>query len=168
MKKILVLLLIVSLPLVSFAQGWSRTDFPADELKGNESYTAYSYDLPGYGSFIFFSDEDGQYRLKSSDGIFDVESIQGYVGQQITVGIYDDNDKLVEKFNMWLDALNKTNFDILTTRNAGGMFNPTGQKSKVKKILKCINGGSGYVRFLAPRYNKTDFDFKVYPIDIAM
>lgn len=168
MKKILVLLLIVSIPLLSFAQGWSRTDYPADELKGNKAYTAYTYQLQDLGAFIFFSSEDGQYRITCTDGIFGVERINGYVGQQITVGIYDDNDKLVDKFKMWLDALDGTNYDVLTTRNAGTMSNPMGQKGKVKKILKCIIGGSGYVRFLAPRHNKTDFDFKVYPIDIAM
>ena len=167
MKKVFFVLILAALSLSAYAQGWSRTEFAGDELKGVEAYTAYSFDMPGVGSFVFFDNEEAQYRLVCSDGIFSMERSQSYLGLQVTVGIYDDSDKLVDKFKMWLDALNQTDYEILTTRNAGTMFNPVGQKGKVKKILKCINGGKGYVRFLAPRYNKTEFDLKVYPIDIA-
>ena len=50
---------------------------------------------------------------------------------------------------------------FVKTRNAGGMFNPVGQKGKVKKIFKHLTSGKGYVRIVCPRYNNTDFDIKI-------
>ncbi len=65
---------------------------------------------------------------------------------------------------MWLDKESDKGGSYLRTRNAGGMSNPVGQKGKVKKILKHLQGDSGYVRIVATRYNRADFDIKIPPV----
>ena len=149
--------------------GWEITKIDADELKGNEAYTAYKYYQPGEGSFIFWGFNEFQYRIFSDNGIFNYQSgynrySGSYSGESVTVGLYDGNDNLIEKFDMWLDKESDKGGSYLRTRNAGGMSNPVGQKGKVKKILKHLQGDSGYVRIVATRYNRPDFDIKIPPV----
>ena len=149
--------------------GWVITKQEADELKGNEAYNIYMYNQPGEGSFVFWGFEEYQFRIMSENGVFNYESgynqySGSYSGESITVGLYDDNDKLIEKFNMWLDRDKSKGGNFLNTRNAGGMSNPVGQKGKVKKIFKHLQGNSGYVRIVAARYNHADFDIKIPPV----
>ena len=67
---------------------------------------------------------------------------------------------------MWLDKEDNRANRFLRTRNAGTMANPVGQKGKVKKIFKALKTGSDLkVRIVAPRYNTTDFDITLIPID---
>ncbi len=149
--------------------GWVITKQKADELKGIEAYTSYTYYQPGEGSFVFWGFEEYQFRIISENGIFNYESgynqySGSYSGESITVGLYDDQDTLIEKFNMWLDRDKSKGGNFLNTRNAGGMSNPVGQKGKVKKIFKHLQGNSGYVRIVAARYNHADFDIKIPPV----
>lgn len=149
--------------------GWEITKIDADELKGNEAYIAYKYYQPGEGSFIFWGFNEFQYRIFSDNGIFNYQSgynrySGSYSGESVTVGLYDGNDNLIEKFDMWLDKESDKGGSYLRTRNAGGMSNPVGQKGKVKKILKHLQGDSGYVRIVATRYNRADFDIKIPPV----
>ncbi len=149
--------------------GWEITKQEADELKGNEAYTINMYSVPGEGSFVFWGFDEYQFRIISDDGIFNYDSgynrySGSYSGESITVGLYDDNNKLIEKFNMWLDKDRSKGGHILNTRNAGSLGNPVGQKGKVKKIFKHLQGKSGYVRIIATRYNRADFDIKIPPV----
>ena len=165
-----------SLPIKASAQatssgnaGWVKTKQEADELKGNEAYTSYVYNQPGEGSFIFWGFDEYQYRIFSDNGIFNYESgynrySGSYSGETVTVGLYDGNGNLIEKFDMWLDKERSKGGSYLRTRNAGGMSNPVGQKGKVKKIFKHLQGDSGYVRIVATRYNRPDFDIKIPPV----
>lgn len=143
--------------------GWEITKMEADELKGNEAYKAYIYNQPGAGSFIFWGFDEFQYRIISDNGIFNYET-GSYSGEIVTVGLYDGSGKLIEKFDMWLDKESGKGGSYLKTRNAGSMSNPIGQKGKVKKIFKHLQGDSGYVRIVATRYNRPDFDIKIPPV----
>ena len=149
--------------------GWKITKNKADELKGNEAYCSYEYEQPGVGSFVFWGFEEYQFRIISEDGVFNYETVSGQysssTGENIIVGLYDDHDTLIEKFNMWLDRDKGKAGTFLNTRNAGTMSNPVGQKGKVKKIFKHLQGNSGYVRIVEARYNRTDFDIKIPPVN---
>lgn len=149
--------------------GWQITQKEADELKGNAAYSSYVYNQPGMGSFVFWGYNEHQFRIISDNGVFNYESgynrfSGSYSGENVAVGLYDGNDKLIEKFNMWLDRDKSKSGTFLNTRNAGSMINPVGQKGKVKKIFKHLQGDSGYVRIVASRYNHTDFDIKIPPV----
>ncbi len=162
MKKILfclVLSVVSSIDL--FAQQWESIVFEADELKGRtEGYIAYDYTDSNVGSFICWSNKPNQYRIINKNGIFNYEINGKFRGLSVVVGIYDENGKLLEKFSMWLDCeSDKPTF--LETRDAG-IFNPPGQKKKVKKMMDCLTSGKGYVRIIADTYGTSpDFDLKI-------
>ena len=167
MKKVLFLLLMCA-AMTMQAQGiWETTMNEADELKGQESGEVMVYTIPHVGSFIIWGWDKYQFRLVSDESPFNTHVASGMsiqvTGLNVLVGIYDDNDKLAEKFKMWLDLEDNTSHKFIRTRDAGTMSNPVGQKGKVKKIFKVLQSSSGYVRIVAERYNTTDFDIKITP-----
>lgn len=164
MKKVLLFFFMMCATMTAGAQGtWQKVINEADELRGQEAGEAIIYSIPQMGSFVVFGWDSCQFRLVSDETIFNTVVSSGYTGQKILVGIYDDNNKLIEKFEMWLDLESNTGHRFIKTRNAGYMSNPVGQKKKVKKIFKALQSDSGYVRIIAERYNSTDFDIKITP-----
>lgn len=167
MKKILFVIVSLVISVSMFGQGkWSETKFEADEFKGTKEYTAYSFENE-IGEFVYWSNKNGQYRLISFVGNFNYET--GYsqytghwCGITVKVGLFDENDKMVDKFDMWLECESGDGpVTTAQTFDKGGFWNPTGQGKKVKKIMKHLNEKKGYVRFFADLYNANDFDFKV-------
>lgn len=166
MKKLFLSLVFTMVSIASFGQNWSTKSHEADELTEQDSYTSYVYEDPNVGSFIYWSNQKDQFRIISKNGIFNYESVynQGgshYCGFDIIVGLYDENNKLVEKFSMWLDCPSSDGKPTFgETRNRGKLFNPIGQSKKVKKILTHLQT-TGYVRILADLYGNSKFDLKV-------
>lgn len=161
MKKLMTIALLL-IAMTASAQGvWEKSVTEADELKGQEASEVYIYSQPGMGSFIFWGLDEYQFRLVSEESQFDIQYSSSYSGVNVYVGLYDGNDRLTEKFSMWLDREDNRANRFVKTRNAGGMFNPVGQKGKVKKIFKHLTSGKGYVRIVCPRYNNTDFDIEI-------
>lgn len=169
MRKVLFMMLMLSAVMTASAQGkWEKSVIKGDELKGTEKSTVYIYSVPEMGSFVFWDWGTFQFRLISDVAQFNIESgyaryVGSYSGVTIHVGIYDDSDRLLEKFDMWLDKESNRGNQFVRTRNEGSMSNPVGQKGKVKKIFKVLQGDKGYVRILTERYNRTDFDIKITP-----
>lgn len=177
MKKVLFTFIMVLATQFAYAQAtenlgsWEHTRTEADELKGQEASDVLIYTVAGMGDFVCWGFEEFQFRLVSSEAQFDIDAGYGsyvgsYAGVNIYVGIYTKEGKLVEKFKMWLDREDNRANRFVRTRNAGTMSNPVGQKGKVKKIFKALKSGSDQkVRIVAPRYNTTDFDITLTPID---
>lgn len=162
MKKLLTTIALMLAALAVNAQGtWEKHVIEADELTNEEEGAAYIFTDPKMGAFVFWGFDTYQFRLTSDAGQFDIDSY----GVEVIVGLYDGEGKLEEKFNMWLDYERSTANRYVRTRNAGGFNNPIGQKAKVKKIFAHLKSGEGYVRIVAPRYNKTNFDLKILPFD---
>ena len=176
MKKVFFTLLLMLASHFVYGQAtenlgaWTRTTTEADELKGQEASDVLIYSVTGMGDFVCWGFDEFQFRLISSEAQFDTNIEYGYIssstGVTINVGIYTKEGKLVEKFKMWLDREDNRANRFVRTRNAGSMSNPVGQKGKVKKIFKALKSGSDQkVRIVAPRYNTTDFDITLTPID---
>ena len=169
MRKLLLIMLMMLAVLTVSAQGkWEKSVVEGDPLKGTETSDVYIYTVPEMGSFVFWNWSTYQFRLISETSQFNIESgyntyIGNFSGITVHVGLYDDNDKLLEKFDMWLDKESNRGNQFVRTRNAGTMSNPVGQKGKVKKIFKVLQGDKGYVRILTERFNRTDFDIKITP-----
>ena len=170
MKKVLSITIMLLMAIAMSAQEgkWLKQQSEADELKGLNGETYYSYVVPGLGAFVIYGFDTYQYFLLSEKEQFNIDAgygrfIGSYAGITVLVGIYDENGKLTEKFKMWLDkSENKAN-RVVRTRDAGGMSNPVGQKGKVKKIFKALQSDKGYVRIVAERFQSTDFDIKIPP-----
>ena len=168
MKKLFLILLL--LPTLVMAQGkWEKVIVPADELKGEEGGTVYSYNVEGVGSLIIWDWSYFQFRLVSDTSQFNIKtgylqfSHSYYAGVTALIGIYDENDEMVDKIELWLDCEDNHGNRFVRTRDLGGMLNPVGQKGKVKKLFKALQSNSGYVRIVAERFNTTDFDIKISP-----
>lgn len=167
MKRALIAFALLMAGLSASAQeGWSKMEQKADELTGESGGCVYMYTLAQFGMFVVWDWEQPQFCLIARDAQFNTKVFDRYIGMDVLVGIYDDNDKLQDKFTMWLDKDNSRPNTVIRTRNAGVMSNPVGQKKKVNKIFKALKSGSGYVRIVAGRYNMSDFDMKIYPVDI--
>ena len=147
---------------------WMKQESEADELKGLTGNTYYTYTVPGVGGFMFYGFDTYQFCLLSDGVQFNIETgynqfSGSYAGVSVLVGIYDGDGQLTEKFSMWLDRVDNMGNYAVKTRNAGGMSNPVGQKGKVKKIFKALRSDGGYVRIVAERFQRTDFDMKISP-----
>ena len=163
-KKVMTIVLLLLVCLTACAQGsWRKSVIEADELKGQEASVAYLFNQPEMGTFVFWGFNEFQFRLISEESQFDVTYSSSSTGIMVHVGLYDENDRLTDKFDMWLDRESSRANRFVRTRDAGGMMNPIGQKGKVKKIFNHLRGGKGYVRIVTERYNNTDFDLKILP-----
>lgn len=171
MKKIVTITIALMMAIAMSAQvegKWLKQESEADELKGSTGGSYYTYVVPGIGAFVIFGFDTYQYFLLSEKKQFNIDagySTYGgaYAGISVLVGIYDENDKLTDKFTMWLDRVDNKGNMIVRTRNAGGMANPVGQKGKVKKIFKALQSDTGYVRIVAQLFQSADFDIKIPP-----
>lgn len=130
----------------------------ADELKGTKGGKLCVYSYEGVGSFVVWDWYDPQIRIVSESGIFNINS-GGWL--ETLVGFYDNNGKMIDKFNLWLSREDGSGYSYARTVNKGLI--PPGQKKKVNKIFKALHSGSGYVRIVAPRYDAIDFDLKIPP-----
>lgn len=158
MKRLLISLA-CALSLQAHAQ-WREENQAPDELKGTSGYSAYVYESEN--SCFLMAHDIGhiQIRLKQGSGGGSTTLERGYSGQLVLFGLYDSDDDLVEKIQMWLDRP-RDSHHILRTRDAGTMFNPVGQKGKVKKIIKHLTKTDGYVRIVAARWDNSDLDIKI-------
>ena len=168
MKKLFITMVWLAAGLTALAQGeWQAIEQEEDELKGTEAGTVYMFTDETCGSFVVWDWDTYQFRLTSDHHQFATEYVSGMssgvVGISVLVGIYDDNGKLKEKFNMWLDKESDRGNRFVRTRNMGTMSNPVGQKGKVKKIFNALKSGSGYVRIVCRLYDAPDFDLKITP-----
>ena len=171
MKRIVTITIALMMAIAMSAQGegkWEKHESKADELRGSSGGTYYSYIVPGLGGFMIYGFDTYQYFLISDSGQFNIDAgysrfAGSYAGVNVLVGIYDEEGHLTDKFTMWLDRVDNKGNCIVRTRDAGGMMNPVGQKGKVKKMFKALQSGGGYVRIIAERFQRTDFDIKIPP-----
>lgn len=164
MKKLFFAMMMAVVAMTAAGQGrWTREMLEPDELKGIAGGEVISYEDPSMGMLVLWGFDTFQFRLGSTKTMFETERSNGHSGLIAKVGIYDDNNRLTDKFDLWLDREENMAFRSVRTRNAGTMSNPVGQKGKVRKIFDALLSGHGYVRIVAPRYNSTDFDLKITP-----
>lgn len=163
MKKLLSITIMLLVAIVASAQGeWVIQQSEGDELKGTPASTTYNYVQEGMGAFVFWGYDVPHYALFSPNAPFNTKVSGEYIGMIVLVGIYDDDDHLLEKFTMWLDK-DTGRSGLLRTRVGKKMFTPVGQEKNMKKIFAAFKSGKGYVRIVAERYNHPDFDIKIHP-----
>lgn len=163
MKHLFILLiLLLVMPASSNGQtlenhAWNVRSIPSDELKGTKADTMYIYVEEGMGYFAYQHNNKSEYAIKCDNGnLFDVHANPwsfpaGSIDVNAIIGLYDNNDKLVDKLEDKLDVGKVHN--IASTRKK--------HKGIAKKIIDWIESGKGYVRIVAPRLGKSSFDIKV-------
>lgn len=150
MKKILLFLFLL-LPAMVSAQEWKTSHHKADELKKTQAYDSYHFTEIGIGSFIYWSNDDTNFRIITDKKLFDYKR-DGSIRYVIaTIGYYDEKGKLIsdEKSAMYVDDQQPD-------------FAETLKKKTARKVIDHLTNKKGYVRILAPLYGTNlDFDLKV-------
>ncbi len=164
MKKLLTIALLLLVVLTAGAQGkWTYANYAADELTGQQAYTAYEYEVSGVGSYVSWGWKNPDFRLITQRGIFDESICYEWYGSfracRVLVGIYSAQGILQEKFYVQM---------YKESSGPGNKIHLSGMKKQQKlgkKIAKALSEGDGYVRFICARYSQNDFELKVphYP-----
>ncbi len=164
MKKILTMIFLIVLCLTANAQGiWSTGMLEADELKGTVGGPFYRYEVKGDGGFVLWDWNKADFKIFTSKGNFDVwyYTNSGYRFTSITIGLYTLDGKLKSKLDQRMAAdqtckeawINKQDLDIP-------------RRNKIKRMLKALKTGDGYVRIISARKGAEDFDIKIMPYDL--
>lgn len=141
------------------AQGkWRVSHRQADPMKNQDARDVYIYDIVGVGSVVIWDWDKADFRLVSETRGFYTTITNGATRVYVKAGIYDENGELKKMYTLELFPEDNTNYKWITT----GMFYYFG-RGGIRKVMKHMKSGKGYVRFLAELYNNKEFDIKVTP-----
>ena len=167
MKRLFTIALMAVMVLTAGAQEkgvWSTGMNEADELTGTVGGPWYRYDVDGMGSFVLWDWSDWKFSVLTEKGSFDVwynMSTNGTVHYvKVKMGLYNNDNKLVEKFENTIEA--DYNSMKRAWINPSWLYTP-GHRKKIKKMIRAIHDGTGYVRIVIERKNMPDFDLKITP-----
>lgn len=93
----------------------------------------------------------------NTQNLYEFKRILGRV-VPIRAGIYDENGKLEKMYDLQFVPEDNTNNKWIATSN----FYYFG-RGNIRKIMKRMKSGKGYVRFLGELYNNQYFDINVKP-----
>lgn len=159
------LLLLLTLTAGAQEGTWSTGMNDADELKGLIGGPYYRYDLEGVGSFILWDWEDWKFRITTDKGEFNYKITGGgSYSTMIKMGLYTPDGKLSVKFEDAIEVDNSSHNQA--TINKEWMYLPNDRK-KIKKIIRALKSGDGYLRVICKRLNMPDFDLKITKYDIS-
>lgn len=145
MKHLLTLILL-TLSMTATAQ-WEKLYHPADELLKTNAYYSYSYTNPSVGAIVYWSSSPF-FRIQTFNGSFDFDS--KHREQLAVVGLYDENDRLVKRY------------DLRLTVKEGAQMAEANGRGKCTKIIDFLENRKGYVRIVASIYaNVSRFDLRI-------
>ncbi len=145
--------------LAASAQGkWTVSHREADPMKNQDERDVYIYTVKGIGNVVVWDWDKADFRLIAENGIFRCMYTRGMKIVPIKVGLYDENGKLEKVQTFELVVEDNTNSKWITTadRYLEG-------RKHIRRVMKRMKSGKGYVRFLGQLYNNQDFDIKVTP-----
>ena len=159
MRKLLLgLILVLSVPMA--AQNWTKFEVKGDELKGTKDHITYQYNEDTM-YFQFDEENDKQFIVKTEKAAFHylIDELGNRINLAI-VGLYDTNDKLIERIEITFEATEFLNIAKPCRYTIKGGL--TNNLKRCKKVLNFIKNQKGYVRIILPLYDDTtDFDLKI-------
>ena len=159
MKKLLTIPLLLMIVLTAGAQGtWTVSHREADPMKNQDARDVYIYDVNGKGSVVVWDWDKADFRLIAEKGFFRTLYSNGMKIVPIRAGIYDENGNLEKMYDIQLVPEDNTNNKWIATAN----FYYLG-RGNIRKVMKRLKSGKGYVRFLGELYNNQYFDINVPP-----
>lgn len=143
------ILIVISLVCMAYSASaqWQKANFPADELKGTEAYTAYIF-YDSDSDFMCYWSNDVSIKIGAGRGIFDYSDHH----VRVIIGFYE-GDTLLEKETATFYVPDGDSDTAYTSSYGGG-------KQLAEKIINHLNT-KGDVRFIAPKYSGSDFDLVV-------
>ncbi len=138
---------------------WSTGMNEADELKGTEAGPYYRYDVEGIGSFILWDFDDWAFKIITEKDMFDVwHNNYGNYYVKVIMGLYTLDGKLLDKFENSIQA--DHNDGKSAWINKKWIYYPSHRK-KLRKMMRTLKSGDGYIRIVCARKSLSDFDMKV-------
>ena len=165
MKKVLLFLMVV-VAMTANAQGtWTSGTREGDELKGDNGGPYYRYEIENNGGLVLWDWNDWAFKIFTTKGEFDVWYYQnsGFRYIRITMGLYTLDGKLTEKLDVLELAADHTHKEEKIKKK--GLYYPSTRKI-IKKILRALKSGEGYVRVVCARKGAEDFDIKITPYNL--
>lgn len=150
MKKFFIALVMCLVAMAANAQnGWQTITDDGDELKGTTCSVSYIYQ--GDDGIFGFNGEKGYIFIIPDAGIIDYDVYDNAKG--VVIGLYDQNDNLIERIktpaNKTFRVVNRGQSAFCTKDNVN------------KRVVDFIKNEHGFVRVIADRYSRSDFDVKV-------
>ena len=154
------------------AQGtWSVVKVETDELKGVKGGESYQYSVEGVGTIeiadwkkdrIIVTTYDGEFEYSKNEVKNSVTNISKTVYvSKVLIGLYNSDGALQDKIDgesYFDDDENPKSLLVV-----GRTFTQTRQ---IKKMLKAIQTGSGYLRVVCKRKGAPDFDIRTTPYNL--
>ena len=159
MKRLLSIVLLLLAGLTASAQGvWNVSHREADPMKGQEAKDVYIYNVAGVGSVVVWDWDKADFRLITEKGMFRTWVSSGSVFVPVKAGFYDEQGNMQKMVTVHLLPEDNHMRQYIATAD----YYMFGRKD-IRKIIKHLKSGKGYVRFLVERFNDTEFDLKVTP-----
>lgn len=162
MKKFIFYFIVWCISLTMNAQFWRVDTIAGDELLGTKSRICYSFqDMVNGREFIIYDNSNDDFYLCIESGIFDFNG-GGASGSKIVrglVGIYDDNGKLIKKYENYCFESVGTFYNKVHSNKYSNMGG--NNKKNAKNIIEHLKNGKCSVRFVLPLYQSFRFDFTV-------
>lgn len=132
MKKTLVFLIYIITFINIDAQEWTTINSPTDELKGTKEITGYFYTEKNIGYFMPSSSMENQFVISNNEEFFNYKDSSFANAVSATIGLYDENNNLIDKFFMLLVA-------PIDEPSMAFSLNKKIWKKKVQKIMGHLN-----------------------------
>ena len=161
MKILMTIALLLSAVLTAGAQGeWTVSQREADPMKNQDARKVYIYKTDGLGQVVVWDWGKAEFRLIAEKGFFHVRYSGGMRTVPVRAGIYDGNGNLEKMYDI----------QLVPEENTGNKWIATGDfyyfgRGDIRKVMKRMRSGKGYVRFLADLSGNQYFDIKVRPYE---
>lgn len=169
MRKLLAIALMTMLTTSTNAQGqWTTVKVEADELKGVKGGESYQYSVDSVGSIEITDWKKDRIVITTNDGVFEYSKHEVvnpvtrmnktvYISK-VLVGLYNVEGTLQEKLDG--ESYFDEEGDSKSLLVVGRTFTQTRQ---IKRMLKAVQSGEGYLRVVCKRKDMPDFDIKTTP-----
>lgn len=171
MRKLLTIALML-IGMTAYAQGvWKTVKVEADELKGVKGGESYQFTVDSIG-FIEITDwKKDRITITTNEGVFEYSKQEVvnpvtrmnktvYVSK-ILIGLYNSEGGLQEKLDGESYFAEENPKSLLVV---GRTFSQT---RIMKRMLKAVQSGEGYLRIISKRKGMPDFDLKTTPYNQA-
>ena len=164
MKRLLTIALMMLTCIVASAQDKSWyiiNNTNVDELLGQKPHKTHSYIEASQGTFYVNGWDEFYFAIYSMKGNFDVwRTSDGIYYVSAIVGLYSLDGKLEDKVAVKLVS-SHLNFTTAYLREGWGY--QYSDKKKIKKMIQALKEGTGKVRIVVSKKDRTSFDITVPP-----
>lgn len=168
MKKLIALAMFLMSVLTMSAQGkWITAKVEADELKGVKGGESYRFTVDSIGYIeitdwkkdrITITTNEGEFEYATREVVNSVTHVNKTVHvANVLIGLYNSDGSLQDKID------GESYFEEDDSKSLLVVGRTFTQSSKMKRMLKAVKAGTGYMRIVCKRKGMPDFDVKTTP-----